>query len=62
MMQALEEGKSGYQEGGALRKCPVDIFSERASRRAGKRLRVSHKEKSAEVIVLESNEVRIDTA
>ena len=23
-------------EGGALRKCPVDIFSERASRRAGK--------------------------
>ena len=28
-------------EDGALRKCPVDIFSERASRRAGKRLRVN---------------------
>ena len=53
MTQALEEGKSGYQEGGALRKCPVDIFSERARRRGGKGLRVSHKEKSAEVIVLE---------
>lgn len=53
MAQALEEGKSIYQEGGALRKCPVDIFSERASRRAGKRLRVNRAKKSAEVIVLE---------
>jgi hypothetical protein len=40
MTQALEEGKSGYQGRSGL--------SERA------RLRVSHKEKSAEVIVLES--------
>ena len=48
--------------GGALRKCPVDIFSERARWRVGKRLRVSHKEKSAEVIVVRANEVRIDTA
>src|SRR5690606_33716662 len=53
MTQEVEEGKSIYREGGALRKCPVDIFSERASRRAGKRLRVNQSKKSAEVIVLE---------
>jgi len=37
MQNALEEQriKGSPQEGGALRKCPVDIFSERAGRRAG---------------------------
>ena len=40
----LQKRRKGVpQGGGALRKCPVDIFSERASRRAGKgRERISY--------------------